>query len=252
MLFSIIPAVFVGLLLKPFQFVEFVFDYPSLTLGGFADFFNGIIPFDWLTILLSVLGLILTASILSMLLGKMEKHFRIGKNSFSLRDTGFNNNFASVLLATFCIAVCYFIIALLGAVLIMLFNFIFASSAMVLSVMLSYVVVFLAYFLLSAVTLHFGVVASDMMIMGSTFATAMSNTSQAIHKNTFQNWLVGFIPFALAILLTLLGSWLGVVWLTNILSMLIILPYYSVFVMIVLFDHYGLTRYDTRSYYSLK
>ena len=253
MLFSIIPAVFVGLLLKPFQFVQFLYAYPSLTLGNFADFFYGILPFDWLTLLLGFIGLVLTAVIISMLLGKIEKNFRIGKNSYSLKETGFNNNFSSVLIGIFCVAFCYFVIALLGVVLIMLFNFIFASiNAVVVSVILSYMVCMLCFWLTSAITIHFGVVASDMMITGSTFATAMSNASQAIHKNTWQNLLIGFVPFLIAILLTLLGCWLGILWLTNIISMLIIIPYTCVLVMIIFFDYYGLTRYDTRPYYNLK
>ncbi len=251
-LLSVIPALFIGLLLRPFQFVEFLYQYPFQTLGGFSDFFFAILSFDWLSLLLGIVGLFLVATIMSILLGKMESHFRIGRQNYSLKDSGFNNNFSSVLLAVFCVAFCYLVLALLSAMLIMLFNFIFSGSLMFISVILSYIVALIFFWLMSVIVVHFGVLASDRMIMGSTFATAMSNASQATHKNTAQRLLVGLLPFLLSFLLTLLGSWLGIVWLTNIISLLIILPYFSIFVLILFFDHYGLTRYDTRPYYNLR
>lgn len=253
MLFAVVPAVFVGLLLQPFRFIEFLFNYPFLDLAGFPDFFFGIVPFDWVTILLSVLGTFLIAVFMSMLLGKIEAHFRIGKKGLSFKDNTFNNNFASVVLVVFIIAICYFVIAILSALFVMLFDFIFAKHGLVvISTILNYVIGFFALAIISCITTYFGVVASDMMIMGSNFRVAMSSASQAINKNTWQNLFVGLIPFLISAILSIFGTWLNILWLTNIISMLLILPFMCVLVMIIFFNHYGITRYDTRPYYNLK
>ena len=42
-LLSLVPAIFIGSLLSPFKFLEFINNYPKLTITAFADFFYSII-----------------------------------------------------------------------------------------------------------------------------------------------------------------------------------------------------------------
>ncbi len=254
MLFSVIPAVFFGSLLSPFKMVEFLYLYPTLTLDTFGEFFCAMVPLDWLTILLTVVGLILMAFFVSILFGKLESHFRIGKRSWGIKNTGANNNFPGVLFNILIFIVCYLVLALLGTLLITLLNFIFSVGAVagVAEIILVYAVAALLISIMSYLTLLFALVALDMMIMGSPFNVAISNASHAIHKNTWKSFFAALIPFIVAAGLTILGSWLGIVWLTNIIGMAILVPYICILAMTIFFKNYDLQRYDTRPYYNLK
>ena len=253
MLFAIIPAVYVGLLLNPFQFIQFLFNYPSNNPQSFADFFCGLLPLDWLTVLLAILGLVVVSMVISIMLGKIEVHFRIGKKNLSLKDEAFNNNFASVLTAIFVMAISFFVVCLFSSLLMMFFNFIFANNGFtILSTIFVWVIGIITIIITSLLTLYFGVAAIDMMIMGSNFRVALSNAGLAVNKNFWQNFFVALIPFVIAIIFTFLGNLLGIIWLTNILSLLVSIPFVCVFVMTIFFNYYGLTRYDIRPYYNLK
>ena len=50
-LMSLIPAVFIGSLLSPFKFLEFINNYSSLAVVSFSDIFYSIIDISWLKIL---------------------------------------------------------------------------------------------------------------------------------------------------------------------------------------------------------
>ncbi len=255
MLFAIGPIVFVGLLLHPFQFVEFLFNYPLMasSVEGFANFFYAIVPFDWLTILMSVVAIVLCAVLLCMLLGRVERHFRTGKKSYEFNKSDFNNNFLSVLFAIFFLFLAIFVVEIIATCLIVFFDFIFAKHGLiVLSSICVCVVGILSFALIALLVLLFGVAATDKMIMGSPFVSAMGTAFNALKKNTFKIFVATLLPFILAIGLSLLGIWLNVVWLSNILSLFVMIPYICVLVMIVFFEYYDLVRYDTRPYYSLK
>lgn len=254
MLFSLIPAVFFGLLLSPFKMVEFLYLYPTLTLDTFGEFFYAILPFDWLTILLTVVGVGLMAFFVSILFGKLESHFRLGKRSWGIKNTGANNNFPGVLLNVFIFILGYFVLALLGTLLITLLNFIFsvATVAGVAEIILAYAIAVVLVSIIAYLALLLALVALDMMIMGSPFTVAISNASHAIHRHTWESFFVALVPFLLAAGLTIFGSWLGIIWLTNIVSMAIIIPYLCILAMTIFFKHYDLQRYDTRPYYNLK
>lgn len=255
MLYAIIPIVFVGLLLHPFQFIEFLFTYPTVApnFEGFSNFFHVIIPFDILTILMGVVAIVLCAVLLCMLLGRVERHFRTGQKNSEFNASDFNNNFLSVLFAIFFLFLSVFAIEIIATLLIMFFDFLFAKHGLVvLSSIFVCIIGILSFCLIAFLVLLFGVASADKMIMGSPFSSAIGTAFNAIKKNTAKILWATLLPFAFAIVLTLLGAWLNLVWLSNLLSLFVMIPYMCVLVMIVFFDYYDLPRYDTRPYYSLK
>ena len=59
-LLSLIPAIFMGSLLNPFKFLEFVNNYANIVVVNFADIFYNIIDISWLKLLFYVIGFFLT------------------------------------------------------------------------------------------------------------------------------------------------------------------------------------------------
>lgn len=247
MLFSIVPAIYIGLLLHPFMFVEFLYNYPNKEFSGFASFISAMLPLDVMTLVLGLIGLIFVTILISMLLGKVEAHFRLGKKSLAFKSSGVNNNFSSVLISSLFLLVSFLVLMVILALLIMLMNFIFANNGMiVVSTVLNYVLTFFALLLFSNCITYFGLVCCEMMLMGSPLKTALANAGLIFHKHTFHTVCTSFLPFLLASVLTIVGCLLGVVWLSNFVSVLIVLPFSCVFVLTVFFDYYGLERRDIK------
>ena len=91
-LMSLIPAIFIGSLLSPFKFLEFINNYASLTIVSFADIFYSIIDISWLKVLFYCLALGLISVFVSIIVGEIENHFRSGKKNFYNFKNYINNN----------------------------------------------------------------------------------------------------------------------------------------------------------------
>ena len=247
MLFSLISAIYIGLLLHPFQFVEFLYNYPNEEFNGFASFISAMLPLDTITLVLGLIGLVFVTILISMLLGKIEAHFRLGKKSLAFKSSGVNNNFSSVLISSLFLMIAFLVIMVILSLLIMLVNFIFANNGMlVVSTVLNYVLTFFALLLFSNCTTYFGLVCCEMMLMGSPLKTALSNAGLIFHKHAFQNICTSFLPFLFTSILTILGCLLNVVWLSNFICVLIVLPFVCIFALTLFFDYYGMERQDTK------
>ena len=254
LILSLIPAIYFVFLLKPFQIVNFLWNYQSLELNGFADFFYAIFAIDWLKILFFVIGIFILTAFLSIILGKIESHFRTGKFRYSLKSTEINSNFLSVLIAVCLAFFSYFIIMLLAMLFMLLAHFIVVINNLPLLVgqIICVILTVLAYILYTWVIGILSVTCVDMAIMGSPLNVAISNASNALHKKLFKNYLGICIPLLIGVIFSVIGCAFGLELIFNTLSLLIILPWICIFAIIKIFEHYDIARYDTRPYYNLK
>ena len=252
LLFAIVPAVFCGLFMRPFALFETLYQYPNLTIETFADLFLAVYSADWLYWVLSIVGILLLLIFISLFIGKVEAHFRTGKFDLSWHNVrGINYNLAGVTKTMLFVIVLNFVVNLLTLLLIYLMHFIFSINGVptVAGTIVNWVIAVVALWLQARITTYFMFAGLDSIIMGSPYTVAMGNASHAIAKRGWDMFLAEIVPFVLAILLTVLGCWLDIVWLTNIVSILILFPYIVILGMVNFFDHYDIKRYDNRKYY---
>ncbi len=248
--FMIIPAVFIGLLLRPFALYEFLAKYPTLSLDNFGDFYLAVYGLEWLDILWIFLGFVLLVVALSLLLGFIESHFKTGKVSFK-NTFSLNSNLLNVSKITIMLAVISYVINVL-LVLIMFLMYVIcgtSTAGIVVSTVLNYLFVLAGSWLLIRVFTLFIITGIGMLINGTPMNVSFSDTTHAIQRGAWQIFAVEAAglgaTFVLAIVFTLLNlSWLG-----SILGLFVIIPIECILGMIVFFNHNGIKRYDNRRYY---
>lgn len=252
--FMLLPVILFGLLLKPFGLIEFLYAYPTLSLAGFSDFFTQIFGFGWIqTVLFLVVLLVLTVCA-SLLYGKIESHFRVGKFNFELGSGALNSNALSVFWCILLMFVCYFTITILCTCLMLLVNFIVAVKIgnVVLSTIIVWIIGLANIFLVLNAVFILAIACVDMMIMGSPFGVALSNAVQLVHQNYGESSVAFLVPMAVFVVLTILGSLIGITLLTNCLALLFFLPYVCIYSLIVVFKRNDMARYDNRQYYNIR
>lgn len=252
--FMILPALYIGLLLKPFGLIEFLWAYPTLDITSFSDFFSHIFNFGWTQTVLWIIGLFLLTICVSLVYGKIESHFRVGKFSYALNGGVLNSNAVSVFWCILLMFVCFFTITLLCICLMLLFHFIFVTNLhnVVLSTIFIWLIGLINIFAFSNACFILALACVDMMIMGSPFSGALSSSVQSVHQSFGKSVLVFLIPIFVSIVLTILGSLLNITLLTNCICVLFVVPYVCIYSMIVVFKKNDMARYDNRQYYNIR
>ncbi|MBR7091405.1 MAG: hypothetical protein IKC79_03035 [Clostridia bacterium] len=252
MIFVAAPAIFIGVLLRPFSMVELLCRYPTLEFGTFGEMFTHVYDWGWWQILAVLAGLVLVLVCVSLLIGKIEGHFRTGKMELISHEwKGLNYNLAGVTKSTMLLGVVCFVLNTVSILLIYFMHFIFAVNigSVVMSSILIWVIGLANMVLQARLVVLFLLAGLDSIIMGSPYTVALSNASQALSKDILDTWVCSLIPFVVMLLLTIVGTLLGITVLTNILSIMVFLPWLVVYSMIRFFDHYNIPRYDIRQYY---
>ena len=252
MIFVIAPAIFIGVFLEPFSMIEMLCKYPSLEISTFGDLFNKVYSIGWLEVLAMVAGVILVLICMSLLIGKIEGHFRTGKMELISHEwRGLNYNLAGVTKSTFFLLVICFVLNIVSMLLMYFMHFLFAINVgSVVASSILYWIIGLANLVLQArLVILFMMAGLDSIIMGSPYSVALSNASSALSKDVIDTWVCSLLPFLVMLVLTVIGTFLNITILTNILSIIVLMPWIVVYGMIRFFDHYNLTRYDNRKYY---
>ena len=255
LLFAIGPAVFIGLLIQPFGFIEMLYGYSQMTSYTFSDFFVSVYSHGAWGILWFILGFLLLVVFISFLVGKIEYHFRTGHFEIASHNArGFNNNFGDLAIMAGIMLLVNFIINLLGILLVCLVHFtICGSGAVALASIIVNWVIGIAIILAQGVfTCVFMFSAIDMIIMGSPLTVGISNAFNNISRHKWSSIFVSTFPFLIGVVLTVLGELCNIVWLSNIVSLLFIIPYVCILGMVDFFDYYNMPRYDNRQYYNLR
>jgi len=231
---------------------ETLYEYPTLTLNTFAEFFYAVYSYTWWQWLLLLGGLVLLFIFASMLIGKIEAHFRTGKFDLGWHNSrGLNYNLIEISKALILMLVASLIINLLTILLMFLTHFILSINGIMTTtgVVIIWIIGVINILLQARVSTYFMLAGLDSIIMGSPYTVALGNASLAIAKNFWDIFFAELVPFAFAVIITILGCFLGVTWLTNIISILVLFPYIAILGMVNIFDYYGITRYDNRKYY---
>lgn len=253
-LISLVPALFFGSLLSPFKFLNFINNYSSMVVTGFADIFYGLIDLSWLKALFYVLSIALLALAVSIIIGAIDNHFRSGKKNYYKVKNYINNNILVVLINLLLIFVINFIISLLSATMIYLFHILFSglnASASIGCIIVA-IIMFTIYFcIMIIVSMVVMLNIPNMLINGYTFKQSISNTVNVIGKN-FINLILGFlVPYIVIIPLISIFSFSNVaLHIVNVVCLIISIMYYSSFVMTSYFDLNNMMRYDNRKYYN--
>ena len=254
LLFGIIPSVYIGLLLNPFKSIELLWNYSSLSLNSFGDFFNHLFQFSWTSVLLWFLGLIIVAVCISILYAKIEAHFRVGKFNFKLNFEALNQNFLNVLFSFVLISIGYFILNIINLCLMLLVHYVFFTHLNVLA--LSWIlIIFLTLINLFAMFWLFVLLAItcvDSIIMGSPLNAAIGDAVHVLNKNIKENTFLILIFLTISLMFTLIGCAINLVLLTNSLIILFIMPFICIYAMTLVFKSNDISRYDNRQYYDIR
>lgn len=255
LLFAVVPAVFMGLLIHPFAIIEMLYNYPNMQDYSFGAFFTSIYSSGAIGILWFVLGFLILIVCVSFLIGKIELHFRTGNFDMTSHNArGLNNNIRDITLFAFVMLVIDFLLNML-AILLMFFVHFLANTdgaSTVAGTIINWIIGVFFVLVEGGLTSLFMLAGIDKIIMGSPFSVAISNAFDCWSRHRFKNVFFAIFPFLVIIVLTVLGCLIGITWLTNIISLLFLIPYICILGMINFFEHYDMPRYDNRKYYNLK
>lgn len=256
LLFSLVPAIFYGGLLRPFKFIEFINNYSNLTVLNFGDIFFSIIEISWLKLLYYVFAFILFGVFFSIIIGIIENHFRSGKNNYSNIKAYINNNITSVLINIILLFLINFVLSFLSSVLIYLFHVLLVglNTTPSLACIIIAILIFVIYFCVSmSLGFVFMLNVPTMMQNGYLFKQSISNTINAIGNNYFNLILAYLAPYLVIIPLISIFSFSTIlIKIINMILALGLIIYYSAFVMVAYYDINNLPRYDNRKYYTIK
>lgn len=245
--FCLAPAIFCGLLLKPFAIFEFIANYPNLTINNFGELFSAVYGLDWFDILWIFIGFVLIVLSISLLLGFIESHFKTGKvslsNSFSL-----NSNALIVAKITILTAIVCFIINFVLMLLMFTVHAIFNNNgvATVPGIIINYVFVIASMIAVARAFTMLVLTGIEMLINGSPITVSFSDTTRAIACNGWKIFAVEATLFVTLFVLVVLLTFAGVGWLGNIVGLMIFLPVECILGMIVFCEFNGIKRYDKR------
>ena len=253
---SLIPAVFIGSLLSPFKFLEFINNYAKITVVNFGDIFYSIIDISWLKILFYILAFAILSLFLSVIVGEIENHFRSGKKNYFNIKHYINNNILTILLNLLIFVVINFIVSFLCGTLIYLFHVMLCglnSTASVACVIIA-IVLFTLYFCVICLSgLAILINTPNMLFNGYNFKQAISSTINLIGKDFFNLVLAYLLPFVLIIPLISIFNFSSVaLHIVSTVCIIISVIYYSSFALTAYFDLSNIARYDERKYFQIK
>jgi len=255
-LLSLIPAIFMGSLLSPFKFLEFINNYANLVVVNFGSIFYSIIDISWLKLLFYFIGFALLFVCVSIIIGLIENHFRSGKRNYTSIKNYINNNILTVCINLIIIFVINFVLSFLSGTIIYLFHIMLAgiNSAPNAGCIVIAIIMFVLYTCVMAViSLVLLLNIPNMNINGYTFKQSISSTINFIANKFFHLLLAVLLPLVIIIPLISIFNFSSIaLHIINVICLIISIMYYSSFVMTAYFDLANIMRYDNRKYYSIK
>ena len=252
LIFAIIPTIFFGFLLRPFNLFEFICDYSKINVKSFASLFNSLFSFNFWHILLVLLGLVILSICMAMCFGQIENHMRSGKKNLKNSPAFLNNNFLVVLVNLLIIFMLWFVLQFLYIAVVCLVHIIFSGLnnlpnlfCIIFAILLS-AVVFVLFIQICAI---FCLNIPNMIINGYPAKQAFSNSIKLLNKNNFSFLLSLLLPFVIIIPLTCLLS-AKLMFIANMVGVLILCVYVPALTMTGYFELTNTNRYDNRKYYN--
>lgn len=255
-LLSVVPAVFIGTLLSPFKFLEFINNYSGLTVVGFADIFYGVIDISWLKILFYIIGFALLGVCVSVILGEIDGHFRSGKHNYSNFKNHINNNVLVVALNIIAVFIINFILSILAGTIIYIFHIVIAglnATPNAWCVIIAIIIYTLFFCISNIISFILYLNIPKMLLNGYTLKQTLSSTINSL-SNNFISLILGYlVPNLIIIPLVAIFSFSGVAMsFVNIIGVIILIMYNTSYIMVSYYDINNISRYDNRKYYSIK
>ena len=252
--FAMLPACFIGGVLKPFSMVNFIIDYKNLAVNNFADILSVLFGVNWVGVINSILALILIVVVFSAFFGNMENHFKSGKLALSNTANFINNTVLIVLTYTSIFLISYAVIKFAYALIVFIMHIVFGclGFAPTLALFIVNVVLTVLAFAILCYLLAFGLVAIvDTIICGYSVGTSFSDAGDLLTKKFYKVMFLAILPFVVVLSLIICGYMFGFSVIANIASLAILFMYYPVLGFTMYFDISRLARYDNikRYYY---
>ena len=255
LLIWLLPSVFAGFLIGPFQIVSFMNVYPGTAITGFSDIFTILMPFSWLKVVFIILGILLVSIFLCMAIGEAESHMRSGKLKFKEIFSYVNNDILVTLVNILLIVVVYAILTfLLGSILFLMHLLLsgLTNAPTILNIIIAIVFCVITIVLFTFAVLLFLINIPNMISNGYSFKEGISSTMQLISKNTFKLLTAYLVPYVVIIPFVSGLCRTNVLWVANIVCFLITMAYYSCLTMTSYYELSNTNRYDNRKYYNYK
>ncbi len=247
--FAVIPAVFVGLLLKPFGIFEFAFEYHNLTIKNYGDLFVNLFFGSWWCLLYLAVGLIFVIIFTSLTLGFIESHFRMGKPSFT-NSFSLNNNVIGVAKSTFALFLLAFVLEFLLSLLLLFMHFLCGGT--VVAIIFNYVIAIGLCVLLGRIFNLFGYATIDMLINNAPLLVGLSNASRAMSLGSGKAWFIEVVGLLICFVIMQVFALINLTNVGSIISILLFMPLVCVNSMTLFFERNGLSRKDTLKYYEMR
>lgn len=243
------PALFVGLLLRPFGMFEFAFEYHNLSLQSFGDFFVNIFFGSWWSVLFLLVGLVLVILSVSVMLGFVESHFRVGQPSL-VSAFSINNNLLGVAKATLALFIFCFVVEVLLSLLMLFVHFLCGGNAV--AIIFNYIVALGLCVLLGRIFNLFGYATVDTLINNVPLLVGLSNASRAASIKGDKVWMIEMVGLVICFGLMQIFTAIGLPAIGNILSIILFMPLVCVNGMMLFFERNNLPRKDTLKYYEMR
>ena len=257
-LISLVPALLLGLFVRPMGFISFVPDYASTTVTSYADI--AWLIFDrYATVYVYPIVLIFVTLVIcmSLALSVIEKHFRTGRLMFKAPLQDINSSLFPTLKMLSVITAAYLLYKFILSGLVTLLHFLISGSGApnTVTIVIVAVVVVALFFLMMFFAVPVLLWTPLMLTFGYSFADAFIAASRMASKAFWKLFLALVLPFVAVILvqcvLELLPLHIAALKAVAAVMYLFVIMYMSALMMVAMFDLTELERRDVKDkYYS--
>lgn len=255
LLFTLIPAIFMGSFYNMFGLSNFVAHYISTTVNELGSILSLLFDFSFNNFLFFVLGSIMLVLFISAFIGNIENHFRSGKLNLNNTSYYINNNVLAVTTYyLFTVALMMFYKFLLG-ILLFTTHVIFSGlkNTPTTFTFVIAIVLLVSSFVLFAYLLNYILLGLPVTLFnGYNVRTSLSDASELLNKKHTQTTVGLLLPFSLVFFLMVLGQLFSLTIVTNIIVALIVFALVPVYSFVCYYDYSALNRYDNKGKYYFK
>lgn len=251
-LLSIIPTIYFGFLLRPFSLFEFVNAYPTMIVNNFGTIFDFLFDVSVLNIFLTILGIIVLSTFVSIAVGQIQNHMRSGKVNLKNCPSYLNDNFIVSLVNILIMFAIWLLLRFIFSGIICSIHIIFLGMNSQPNIALEIVAIILAsitFILFIQISAIFTLNIPNMLINGYPAKQAFSNSIKLLNANNFKFLISLILPFLVIIpLCSLLFNVSTLI--TNFIGVWILCMYVPVLTITTYFELTNTTRYDNRQYFN--
>lgn len=246
LLLAIIPSILISFSISPYSSLHFLRTYGSQDFSSFATVFLGVFGLtraSWI----SLFGFIFIPALLSVIMGAVERHMRIGEFNLGLNrlSSRLNFNFRTAFIFASILFIIFVLDKFLQAAVFLLFSKIFEhTAAFALSIIWYLIMATLELFILAMIILW----VPTMLHTGLTSSKAFELAVRQNKDHFFEVVLGLLIPtvpsFLIMVIVAVIGSSFAPLF--DSITIAILMVYYIILMYTLYFDVNGLEREDLK------